>query len=777
MPDGIIAPNLEIDEPPRADFTRAVIKVMPDGSVEMDVPGTDERPAPPPQKTGFDENLASTIAENDLALLASYFLECIEADKQDRAQWESTATSVAAYLGVDLNEPDASPGTDGTMSNAVATCLLQAAMRMWGTSCGELLAAGGPVKVQRLDPIPIDQPPAGLPPVPPQAPGQDADQKGDRIAQALERDLNWYLTVGDPGYYPDFRKMIMNRNLIGIAFREVYRCPIERKPLSRWIMAEDFVVNGSPAHLSQAPRIFVRKKVRKSIVRRMQKAGEYLDIALVAPTGQTSLAEIEIGQTEGVSPMPSLPRDYQHVIWEGSVELGEGDEFDGLTDHLSRDETGRNAGYPLPYRVVLDEDSRAILAIRRDWKKGDTRRRRRRRYVKYGFLPAYGGKFYDWGLLHLLGNPTQGATMIQRSGVDAAVLANFPAWMVQQGAASRMENTTFRPGPGDMVKVPTTAGVKLQDVIMPWPYKEPSAIAMQLGQKLESDASKLAGIVEIPVGEGRVGNTPVGTIMSYVESVSMVPGAVHKADHDAQAEEFSILRELLAEEPDALIDGNPDPARKWQTAEELMSANIAPRADPNTPSQVHRLMKVQGKIVISGMPQFQGIADNRKIFREAMEALGAGGDMELPEQPAPAAPPDPKIIAAQIKAQTEAQGQQADLQKAQLQHEGRMAEIAAEGQQRQADRDSDETRAAMSLQAAKVKAHTDAATATQDRAHDTLNQHADRLQQGQQHAEAMQAQRDQALNQSLSGALTGGLSGGGAGGLSTGTGGGDADGQ
>ena len=776
MADGIIAPTLEIDEEPRADFARAVIRVMPDGTVEMDVPGTGERPAPPPRQTGFDENLAESMSDNDLAMLASYFLESIAADKNDRNEWEDTATSVAAYLGVNLNEPDSAPSADGTMSNAVATCMLQAAMRMWGTSCGELLPAGGPVKVQRLEPIIPDEPPDGLPPVPAQVPGQDGNQKGDRIAQALERDMNWYLTIGDPGYYPDFRKMLMNRNLIGIAFREVFQCMIERKPLSRWIMAEDFVVNGSPAHLSQAPRIFVRKRVRKSVVRRLQKMGVYRDIELVAPTGQTSRAEIEIGQTEGVAPLPSLPRDYQHVIWEGSVELGEGDEFTEMTDHLSQDETGKNVGYPLPYRVVLDEDSKAILAIHRDWKKGDERRRRRRRYVKYGFLPAYGGKFYDWGLLHVLGNPTQGATMIQRSGIDAAVLANFPAWMVLQSAATRMENTTFRPGPGDMVKIPATAGVKLQDVIQPWPYKEPSAIAMQIGQKLETDASKLAGIVEIPVGEGRVGNTPVGTIMSYVESVSMVPGAVHKADHDSQAEEFSILRELLAENPTVIYRDNPDPARKWQTAEELLSTNVAPRADPNTPSQVHRLMKVQGKIVISGMPQFQGIADQRKIFREAMEALGSGGDMELPEQTASAAPPppDPKIIAAQIKAQTEASGHQADLQKAQLQHQGRIAEIAAEGQQREADRQSDETRAAMTLQAAKVKAHTDASTATQDRAHDTLNQHADRLQQGQQHADSLQAQRDQALNQSLSGSLTGGMSGGGAGGLSTGTGGGDA---
>ena len=539
--------------------------------------------------------------------------------------------------------------------------------------------------------------------------------------------MNWYLTTSDRGYYPDFAKMLMNRNLIGVAFREIFRCPIERKPISRWIMAQDFIVSGSPAHLDQVGlRVTVRKKVKRSVMRRLQRSGHYLDIALVRPTGIASTTEVIIGETEGVMAMPTLPRDYEHTVYECNTESGlwEDPEF----EVLDLDENGRDPGFPLPYRIAMDEDSRAVIGIYRAWRQGDPDYRRKKRYVKYGMIPAYGGGFYDWGFLQLAGNPTQGATMLQRAGIDAGVLSNFPAWLIAAGAGSRMDNTVFRPGPGEVVKAPTTAGAKLSDVLMPFPYKPVSPESMALTQKLEGDVTDLGGVVEIPVGEGRIGNTPVGTIMSYIESVSMVPGAIHKADHQTQAEEFQILRDLLAEDPEAIWRGNRSPARRWQSAEELQSPDISPRADPNTPSQIHRLLKVQGQIMLGGLPQFQGIADNRAIYKHATEVL-VGQDAAqytLPEPPPQAAPPDPKIVAAQIKAESEQQQLQLKSQEAQAEHAGKMQEIQQESADKAADRQAANEREAMKLMGAHAKAGADAGAQAADHAHAANQAAADR---------------------------------------------------
>jgi hypothetical protein len=259
---------------------------------------------------------------------------------------------------------------------------------------------------------------------------------------------------------------------------------------------------------------------------------------------------------------------------------------------------------------------------------------------------------------------------------------------------------------------------------------------MALGQKLEGDVRKLGGVIEIPVGEGRIGNTPVGTIMSYIEAVSQVPGAVHKDDHIAQQEEYEMLRELLAEEPKVLWRGNKSPKRKWQVREELMSPDLIPAADPNTPSQIHRLTKVQGLVSLAGLQQFAlgdqdgPIVNQRAIYHRAVEVL-SGEDAESfempkrpPQQQAP--PPDPKVVAAQINAAAQQQKTEGQLQAEQLKHQDRMSEISVESQNKDADRQSEETRAQLQLAGKKVEAGASASEAAAGRAHEAGQAAADR---------------------------------------------------
>lgn len=729
------------DDVSHVDQSAVTLSVNNDGSVTIEI-GQDS-PASSKPAGGFDENLADRIDQSTLDQLASDLLESIDADQSSRKDWEETANLAARYLGIKLEEPDAS-ASDGTISRHIATCLLEAVVKSWSTARAELLPVTGPVKVRRDDmpvpdaatPPPIEVPPElmghnggppllappaapaapGAPPPPPAAP---PTLKPDELADALEQDLNWYLTTGDREYYPDFSKMLFSRALIGMAFRKVFRCPIRRRPVSVWVKAQNLIVSNDCSHLSGASRVTEVIRLRQSTMKRMQANGTYLDVVLSAPTGETTTTEEAEADIEGISAAPSLPADYEHMVYECACEL---DSFmlDGL-DLLDKDENGKKPGYPLQYRVSIDKDTRAILEIRRDWKKGDDEHRRRRRYVKYGFIPGVG--FYDLGLIHLLGNATMAATMIERGTVDAALFANFPGGMIGKGPTTRDKNTVFRPSPGEFVGVDMEAGTKLTDFIMPLPYKPPSAEAMAMGDKLTQKARDLAGIVDLPVGEGRIGNTPVGTIMSYIEAVAQVPGAVHKDDYVAQAEEFELLRELFADDPSMLWRGNKTPAHKWEVAEELMLPDLIPAADPNTPSSVHRLMKMQQLISTAGQPQFQGIANQRGIWSQLVKLMGAGSPEEftIPEPPpgsVPPPPPDPRIVAAQIKAKSQAESDQAKQQMGQMAHQERMGELQQEGQQRDADRQSDETRAAMTLEAARMKAQHDTHNAAQDRASD-----------------------------------------------------------
>lgn len=744
------------DTPTVANYTETV---APDGSLIINVGGQPDAEQSPIHDR-FDANLAEGMDDNALSALASHLLDGIEADLQSRKDWEDTANKAADYLGIKLNDPSTSVSSDGTVCKSVTTVMLEASARLWGVARAELLPVSGPVKVRRDDVPPPKSPtpagsmpgatnPAGAQPsdpaagiVQPDAPAPDLDD----LADALEKDLNWYLTVGDREYYPDFSKMLFHRAIVGNAFRKVYRCPLRRKPVSVWVKAQDLIVSNDCSHLSGAGRVTERIRYRQSIMKRLQVSGHYLQTALVQPTGQVTDTEIAVADAEGIVAQPQLPEDFEHMVYECYCEIGSGTTSSLMGDlsRLDKDDSGKRPGFPLPYRVSIDVDSRTVLEIRRNWKEGDEDYTPRRRYVKYGFLPGFG--FYDFGLIHIVGNPTQVSTMIMRSCVDSALLANFPAFIELKGPGSRQTNTVLRPGPGEVVTREGGGAQKIQDVLMKMPYSPPSAEAMALGSKVEDDAKRLAGVLDIPVGEGRIGNTPVGTIMSYIESVSQVPGAVHKDDHISQQDEYEMLRELIAEEPEVLARGNRSPARKWQISEEVMAPDLTPAADPNTPSQIHRLMKVQGLIMLGGLPQFAGIADNRAIYKHAARILAGANsnEFEMPPKPPAPPPPDPRIIAAQIKAQSDTTKAQAQQQSEAQKHDERMAEIASENEQRAADRDSAETRAAMGVETAKIKATADTANAEADRLHDTANQAADRTQDhahhiDQQHAAAAAA--------------------------------------
>lgn len=744
----------------------------------------------PAKKSGpdknFERNLADDMDDHDLDSICGALLQLIEGDELDRRDWEETVNLVSAYLGLKLEDPVTSVSADGTVCRAIATCMLEAAMKMWGVSRAELLPVSGPVKVRKdAPPQPSDNeeaeaaaagmghnggpamddggitagagqgaPPQGgiaqgaQPPQPGAQPTPSSD--GDDIGRALEMDMNHYLTVVDKPYYPDTSKMLFHRDLIGTAFKKVFRDPLLRRPVSRWVKAQNLIVKAGISHLEEGgARYSERITVSQSDMRRLMVMGHYRDITLSHPTARPSNTELAVENVEGVAAMSQLPGDYQHVIYECYTELGSGTAFTLIGDvaDLDLDETGKRPGYPLPYRITMDVDSRKILEIRRNWKKGDEDHRPRCRYVKFGMIPGFG--FYDFGLIHVTGNPTQAATMIQRAMTDSALFANFPGGVFLKGPGGRQANTVIRPNPGEFIGMDAAGAQKIQDVLMPLPYKPPTPEIMALVQKYESDVKRLSGVMELPVGEGRLGNTPVGTIMSYIESISQVPGAIHKDDHISQQEEFSKLRELFAEDPAALVRGVKRPARQWQIADEIMDPELVPAADPNTPSEVHRLAKAQALVTLSGLPNFAQILDQKAIAKFAVEALTGERATEFmaPPQAAPAPPPDPRIVAAQIKAQSDQEKVQAQQQSDAMKHDERMQELASEDQQRDADRQSAETRAAMSLEGNKVKALHGSVDAGLDRQHEAgmagqQQQHEQGMQAGQQQHDAVQAGAD-----------------------------------
>lgn len=727
------ATNVEID----AASGQVLIR-NPDGSADI---GTTQARAARGEKT-FDDNLAEDLDETTLAGISHDLLEGIEADIQSRRDWEETAAKGAELLGVKLEEASSDVSTEGTVAKIKHTGLLGAVLRSWANARAELLPAGGPVKVRDDNvPAPPDQvgdnqpsnvvPMPGMP-VPPRKPTRS------ELADALEHDWNHYLTVVDKPYYADFSRMLLSRALLGCQFRKVYRDPLKKRPMSRWVKGTDLIVSNDASELMDAARVTERMMMRPSTVKRLQKAGHWRDVALVQPTQMASVMGKAVAEAEGVKSTPQRPEDQLHEVFECYCELDDAS--------LAEDEKGNKPGYPLPYRVTIDKDSRVILEIRRNWKRGDEEFSPRRRYVKYGFVPGLG--FYDWGFVHLIGNPQKAATATERLLIDAGMYKSMPGGVIAKGPGTRGRKNEIRPGLGQF-EVIDTGGLPIDQVVKSWDYPEPSAVLVALLQDISGQMKEIAGTMEVPVGEGRVGDVPVGTMMAYVDAISKVPSAIHKDDHSAQAEEFELMRELFIEDPAALSKFARKPKRQWAAASEMEDIDLVPCADPNTPSQVHRVMQVTAQVQMAQLPMFQGIADPRALWERANRVLGESdvSTITLPPQPAQQAPPDPKLLLGAAKIAAEKEETQGKLTAAADASHTKLQTAQIVSADKAADRASEERREEMRAATEAGKQHTDLTKHGIDIAHQAQQGAADRTADHVQHLTGLVADHVQHTNE------------------------------
>jgi hypothetical protein len=478
------------------------------------------------------------------------------------------------------------------MSKVRHPLLLESVLRFQANARSELLPTDGPVKVRDDSNGTV--------------PGQD------RLADALEKDLNHYLTATASEYYPDTDRMLFMLGFGGTSFKKVYFCPLRNRPVSESVDADDLIVNNAATDLQNAKRITHRVYLRPSTVKRLQILGVYRDIDLSTPLmPDPDSVQREKASQQGISTDTFNPEDRDREIYECYCEL----DIFGFEHKLK----GKETGLEIPYRVTIDASSKKILSIVRNFDEDDEELpTARQNFVKYTFVPGMG--FYDIGLLHILGNTTNAVTAAWREMLDAGMYANFPGFLLADTGA-RQNTNIFRvpPGGGALVK---TGGMPLNQAIMPLPYKGPDGALMTLVQNIVETGMRVGGTAEAAVGEGKQ-DAPVGTTLAMIDQATKVMNAVHKRMHSAQAKEFELLVRCFKEHPESFWQRRKKPAYDWDqqtflTA--LENAELVPQADPNTASQTQRLMKIEAlKKISMGNPN---LYNTIAIDMEALKGIG-----------------------------------------------------------------------------------------------------------------------------------------------------------
>lgn len=540
----------------------------------------------------FDQNLAEVIGNAQLGTLASELMEGIESDLASRQQWVGNYIKGMDLLGLKIEKPSDLRNRKRT-STVVHPLMTEAIVTFQSMARAQLLPTAGPAKVRN---------------------DGDQDDASQTLAEDFETDLNHYLTVTAPEYVPDTDRMLWYLGYGGTTYKKVYSCPVRKRPVSEFVALPDLIVSQDATDLENAPRVTHQITMSRAQVRRLQLNGFYRDIDLAPPSPMPADTD-QIKQKErslaGQTPVNlGRPQDQPRTIWECYCEI--------VPSDFGFSEPEAPEGLPIPYRVSIDQSSRAILEVRRNWKQGDTGNngyRRKRMFVKFSMVPSFG--FLDLGYLHLLGNQTRALTAIWRIGIDSGLFGNFPGGFKVKG--SRQSTNEYNPNPGEWVEIDIGPMTRIQDAFSPFPYKGFDAAFMQFADSIAATAKGLSGAVELEVGEGRT-NAPVGTVMAMIEQQTQVMAAVHKRLHTSQQEELQLIRELFAEDPEALAKLNPNPARQWRAAQEFMDLNLVPATDPNTPSQVHRLLQANALAMLAGTPLGSKM-DAGEVLRIVLRAM------------------------------------------------------------------------------------------------------------------------------------------------------------
>ena len=579
------------------------VEVVPeeDGGATIDfepgainIPGTESH---------FD-NLADILPDDVLEPVGNEMVQNYIDYKGSRKEWEQSYKTGLDLLGFKYeNRTEPFQGASG----ATHPVLAEAVTQFQAQAYKELLPSDGPVRTQII----------GLR-------NPQTEQQSTRVKDFM----NYLIMDQMKEYESEFDSMLFHLPLAGSTFKKVYYDTNMGRAVSKFVPADELIVPYTATSLDDAEAVIHTVKISENELRKQQVNGFYRDVEL-GPPGTDTNDELNKKERELEGTKKTGKNDPVYTLLECHVNL----DLEGFEEVGS---DGEPTGIKLPYIVTVEEGSRTVLSIRRNYAPDDLKKNKIQYFVHFKFLPGLG--FYGFGLIHMIGGLSRTATAALRQLLDAGTLSNLPAGFKQRGVRVRDEASPIQPGEFKDVDAP---GGSLRDAFFPLPYKEPSPTLLNLLGIVVQAGQRFAAIADMQVGDGNQA-AAVGTTVALLERGSRVMSAIHKRCYAAMKSEFKLLSKVVAqylppEYPYDVIGG----ARNIKQTDFDDRIDIIPVADPNIFSMSQRITLAQTQLQIaSSNPQLHNMY---QIYRNMYNAIGVKDvDAVLPP-PAPNAPMDPSM--------------------------------------------------------------------------------------------------------------------------------------
>jgi hypothetical protein len=546
----------------------------------------------------FYANIAETIDDKALSQLASDLISEYQSDKESRKEWEETYTNGLDLLG--FKYKSTTQPFKGA-SNVTHPLLSEAVTQFQAQAYKELLPSDGPVKTRIV----------GL-----------QNETVEAQAERVKDFMNYQIMEKMEEYTPEFDQLLFYLPLAGSAFKKIYYDALLERAVSKFIPAEDLVVPYFATDLKDAPRItHVLKQSENDLLKKMA-TGFYKEVELMKPEKKDNKIKDKYNELEGVKAVET--NDYIYSVLEMHVDLD-------LSDYIAENEEDK-INIKIPYIVTIEESTRKILSIYRNYKEGDAKFTRKEYFSHFKFLPGLG--FYGFGLIHMIGGLSRTATTALRQLLDAGTLSNLPAGFKSRGMRIRDDDQPIQPGEFRDVDAP---GGNIRDQFQLLPFKEPSTTLFNLLGFCVDAGRRFASIADQQVGDGNQA-AAVGTTIALLERGSRVMSAIHKRCYYAMKQEFRLLSSVIAEYlppeyPYAVYGA--ERVIKVQDFDDRV--DILPVADPNIFSMSQRVTLAQTQLQIAqSNPQLHNL---HEAYRRVYEALGT---KEIPQILKPDPKPFPK---------------------------------------------------------------------------------------------------------------------------------------
>ena len=550
------------------------------------------------------DNLADILPEDIIEPIGNEMVQNYMDYKSSRKEWESAYTTGLDLLGFKYeNRTEPFQGASG----ATHPVLAEAVTQFQAQAYKELLPSDGPVRTQVIG---------------------AKNPQTEMQAQRVKDYMNYLIMDTMKEYESEFDSMLFHLPLAGSTFKKVYYDVPLGRVVSKFVPADELIVPYTATSLDDAEAVIHTVKISENELRKQQVSGFYRDVEL-SPPGTETNGELTKKERELEGTKKTGKNEPVYTLLECHVNL----DLEGFED-VGAD--GEPTGIKLPYLVTVEEGSREVLSIRRNYAPDDLKKSKIQYFVHFKFLPGLG--FYGFGLIHMIGGLSRTATAALRQLLDAGTLSNLPAGFKQRGVRVRDEASPIQPGEFKDVDAP---GGNLRDAFFPLPYKEPSPTLLNLLGVVVQAGQRFAAIADMQVGDGNQG-AAVGTTVALLERGSRVMSAIHKRCYAAMKQEFKLLGKIVAqylppEYPYDVVGG----ARNIKQTDFDDRVDVVPVADPNIFSMSQRITLAQTQLQIAtANPQLHNMY---QIYRNMYNAIGVKDvDAVLPPPP-PTAPKDPSL--------------------------------------------------------------------------------------------------------------------------------------